>query len=74
MRWRGERQSTNVDDRRGMSAGKGLAMGGGAIAVIFLIIKLLIGGDNSAISPMDILQPGGHVQPSAPDLDKPFIL
>lgn len=62
MRWKGERQSSNVDDRRGMSAGKGLAMGGGAVAVIFLIIKLLTGGDNSSISPMDILQPGGAVQ------------
>ena len=47
MRWEGERESSNVDDRRGMSAGKGIAIGGGAIGVIFLIIKLLLGGGDS---------------------------
>lgn len=43
MRWRGERQSENIEDRRGMSRG-GLAIGGlGSIVV--LIIAVLLGAD-----------------------------
>ena len=44
MRWIGGRESSNVDDRRGLSAGGGIAVGGGIIGVIFLVIKLLMGG------------------------------
>lgn len=47
MRWMGGRESSNVDDRRGMSTGGGVAIGGGIIGVIFLVIKLLSGGDVS---------------------------
>lgn len=47
MRWIGGRESSNVDDRRGLSAGGGVAIGGGLIGVIFLVIKLLSGGDVS---------------------------
>ena len=43
----GGRESSNVDDRRGLSAGGGVAIGGGLIGVIFLVIKLLSGGDVS---------------------------
>lgn len=45
MRTDGEQESGNVDDRRGMSTGKGLAIGGGAIGIIFLLIKLFLGGN-----------------------------
>ncbi len=38
MKWIGNRQSDNVEDRRGMSGGK-LAAGGGVIAVVFFLIK-----------------------------------
>lgn len=48
MLWQGRRQSSNVDDRRGIGAG-GLAIGGGVIGVIALIINLLMGGDPSQI-------------------------
>lgn len=48
MLWQGRRQSSNVEDRRGMSAG-GLAIGGGVIGVIALILNLLLGGDASQI-------------------------
>ena len=44
MRWRGERQSSNIEDRRGMSAGK-VAVGGGLGTVLILIIALLFGAD-----------------------------
>ena len=62
MRWRGQRESSNVDDRRGISAGKGLALGGGTVAIVFLIIKLLMGGDVSSISGEDIFPQGTQQQ------------
>ena len=33
MRWRGERQSENIEDRRGMSRG-GMAIGGGLGSIV----------------------------------------
>ena len=43
MQWQGRRESSNVDDRRGMSGG-GLALGGGVLGVIFILAKFLLGG------------------------------
>jgi predicted metalloprotease len=43
MRWIGGRESSNVDDRRGISPG-GIAAGGGIIGVIILVIQLFLGG------------------------------
>jgi predicted metalloprotease len=43
MQWQGRRQSSNVEDRRGLSGG-GLAVGGGVIGVIFILAKFLLGG------------------------------
>lgn len=43
MRWIGRRESSNVDDRRGISGGP-IAVGGGIIGVIFLIAQFLLGG------------------------------
>lgn len=43
MQWQGRRESSNVDDRRGISGG-GLAVGGGIIGVIFILAKFLLGG------------------------------
>src|SRR5215217_3822114 len=42
MRWRGERQSTNIEDRRGMSAGR-VAVGGGLGTIVIMILALLFG-------------------------------
>lgn len=44
MRWRGERQSENIEDRRGMSRG-GMALGGGLGSIVILIVALLLGAD-----------------------------
>src|SRR4026209_100867 len=44
MRWRGERQSDNIEDRRGVSRG-GIAIGGGLGGIVILIIALLFGAD-----------------------------
>lgn len=67
MRWQGRRQSTNVEDRRGMSGGK-IALGGGLGTVIIVIIILLLGGNPSDL--LDNLQTGtatteGEYQPTA---------
>ncbi|MDR2823940.1 MAG: neutral zinc metallopeptidase, partial [Prevotellaceae bacterium] len=38
MKWVGRRQSTNVEDRRGMSGGGKAALGGGGILVAGLAL------------------------------------
>jgi uncharacterized protein len=45
MRWRGERESGNVEDRRGMSGGGRVALGGGLGTLIIIIIAVLLGAD-----------------------------
>ena len=52
MRWRGQRESENIEDRRGMSRG-GIALGGGLGSIVILIIALLLGAD-----PRQILEQG----------------
>lgn len=55
MKWIGRRESSNVDDRRGLSGG-GLAAGGGIIGVVmYLLYTFLSGGD---IDPGKIPQVG----------------
>lgn len=49
MRWGDQRQSTNVEDRRGMG-GRGMAIGGGGIATLILAIVIyMCGGDPSLL-------------------------
>jgi len=48
MRWQGRRQSTNIEDRRGIS-GRGLAVGGGLGTLIIAAIIYFMGGDPSAL-------------------------
>lgn len=43
MKWRGRRESSNVEDRRGMSGG-GLAAGGGVIGIIVYLLYSFLGG------------------------------
>ena len=59
MRWRGERQSENIEDRRGMSRG-GIAIGGGLGSIVVLIIALLLGAD-----PRQLLEQAPVDNPSA---------
>ncbi len=50
MRWRDQRQSSNVEDRRGMSGGRGIALGGGGLGTIILIaVVYFCGGDVSQL-------------------------
>lgn len=44
MKWQGRRQSDNVEDRRGLSGGK-VAVGGGVIGIIILLLNVF-GGEN----------------------------
>lgn len=57
MRWIGGRQSTNVDDRRGIGAG-GIAVGGGIIGAIVLVLQLLLGGGSGEEGHLPIPMPG----------------
>jgi predicted metalloprotease len=50
MRWQGEAQSENVEDRRGMSMGGGqMVMGGGLGTLVLLLLVWLLGGDPLAL-------------------------
>ena len=53
MLWKGRRESTNVDDRRGISGG-GLAVGGGIIGVIALLINFFLGGGDASQLPQNL--------------------
>src|SRR5688572_5863144 len=49
MQWRNRRQSSNVEDVRGMG-GRGIALGGGGIGVLILaLVVYLCGGDPQAL-------------------------
>ena len=66
MRWRGERQSSNIEDRRGMSGGK-IAVGGGLGTVLLLIIALIFGAD-----PRQLLEQLPTEQPSQVESSRPL--
>ncbi len=57
MLWQGRRQSSNVDDRRGMG-GKGMAVGGGIGGIIIAILYFFLGGGNGGDG--DFLQSQGQ--------------
>jgi predicted metalloprotease len=54
MRWRGRRQSTNIEDRRGRTPKK--ALGGGIGTLVIILIIWLLGGDPGDI--MNMFQVG----------------
>lgn len=61
MLWKGRRESSNVDDRRGMSTG-GLVAGGGIIGAIVLVLNFLLGGGDVSQLPTQIPGAGGQSQ------------
>lgn len=65
MLWQGRRQSSNVDDRRGMSAG-GMAVGGGIIGVIALLLNFFLGGGDPSQLPQ-LAPTSGQSQPLSPE-------
>lgn len=64
MRWRGERQSTNIEDRRGI--GGKVAIGGGLGTLLVLIIALLFGADPQQLLEQLPSNPSSEVQSSRP--------
>lgn len=48
MKWMGRRESGNMEDRRSVSGGK-VALGGGVIGIVILLINAFMGGDSSQI-------------------------
>lgn len=61
MDWQGRRESSNVDDRRGITGGH-LAVGGGVIGVLFILAKFLLGGGDASDLNQLIPQNGGQQQ------------
>jgi predicted metalloprotease len=51
MKWIGRRQSDNMEDRRGVSGGK-VALGGGLIGIIILLINVFGGESAQQLAPM----------------------
>ena len=51
MLWQGRSRSSNVDDRRGIGGG-GIAIGGGILGVIALIVNYLLGGGDGSQLPL----------------------
>ncbi len=49
MRTEGRRTSDNVEDRRGMSSGGKMAIGGGLGTIVIALVVLLLGGDPSQV-------------------------
>ena len=66
MRWIGGRESSNVDDRRSVSAG-GIAAGGGIIGVIVIVLRLLLGGGETDDGSIPQIQIPGQTQQLTPE-------
>ena len=66
MRWIGGRESSNVDDRRGIGAG-GIAVGGGILGVIVVILQLLLGGGGGDEGQTPQIQIPGQTQELTPE-------
>jgi uncharacterized protein len=62
MKWIGRRGSSNIEDRRGM--GGPIAIGGGIIGVIALVINMFLGGDTSQLE--NALQQNGQPYQASP--------
>ena len=58
MLWKNRRQSSNIQDRRGISPG-GIAVGGGVGTLVLLLIGMFLGVDPSQL--MQQLPQGGAV-------------
>ncbi|WP_406844130.1 neutral zinc metallopeptidase [Flavobacterium soyae] len=64
MKWRGSRESDNVEDRRSVSGGK-IAVGGGVIGIIILLLNVFGGENAKLITPVLEQMQGGQTQTEA---------
>lgn len=63
MKWRGNRESDNVEDRRGISGGQ-VAVGGGIIGIIVLLLNLFGGENAQQLTPILEQMQQGQQQPT----------
>lgn len=61
MKWRGRRESGNVEDRRGMRGGS-MAVGGGVVGLIIYLLYNFLGGTGEPPAMPDIAGGGGTTQ------------
>lgn len=69
MKWKGRRQSDNVDDRRGMSSGGKTIVGGGILGIIILLLNVFGGENGQMIAPILEQFNQGQVQPATEQRD-----
>lgn len=63
MKWKGRRQSGNVEDRRGMGSKGKLVAGGGIVAVVVILLQLFGGETGQQIAPiLEQINQGGSTQ------------
>lgn len=68
MKWIGRRQSSNMEDRRGLSGGK-IAVGGGIIGIIILLVNLFGGESAQQLTPiLEQLQQGQQSEKTTQEL------
>lgn len=68
MKWSGRRQSENMEDRRGISGGK-VAVGGGLIGIIILLVNMFGGESAQNLAPiLEQLQQGQSAPTEQRDL------
>jgi len=71
MRWRGGRRSSNIEDRRGASAGKGI-LGGGIGTIVIILVAMYFGVDPTflieGMQRANVSATSTGSQPSAEDL------
>ena len=60
MRWEGRRQSSNVDDRRGMRGKGGLIAGGGIVGIIVVLVQLFGGETGQQVASVVNQVAGGN--------------
>ncbi|WP_153731374.1 KPN_02809 family neutral zinc metallopeptidase [Sporosarcina obsidiansis] len=64
MKTEGRRKSSNVEDRRGRSSGGAIALGGGGLGIVGIILFLLLGGN-----PTDLLDNGASTGSEQPYIE-----
>lgn len=65
MKWIGNRQSDNVEDRRGMTSGKKTLLGGGVLGIVILLLNTFGGEKAQMITPiLEQFNQGNNQEPT----------
>ncbi|HSN53047.1 MAG TPA: neutral zinc metallopeptidase, partial [Candidatus Sulfomarinibacteraceae bacterium] len=67
MRWQQGRRSSNVDDRRGRRVSRPVAIGGGGIGLLLIVVAALFLG----VDPTPLLQDTASVSTTSPSAEAP---